>query len=322
MYYFKIKIYCYNCDISNFLSLVSNNNKKQGILLKGDDVLNNIGLILEGGGMRGVYTSGVLDFFMDKNLYFPYIIGVSMGACNGASYVSKQRGRTKSATIDFISDPRYLSYRNLIKHKSIFGMDFIFNEIPSKLLPFDFQTFFNYDGEFVIGATDCITGKEVYFNKSNYTHENILDIIKASSSLPFIAKSVKVNNFTLMDGGLSDPIPIKKSISDGNTKNVIILTRSHGYIKKPFKLKWIASKKYRNYKGLYNSLIQRYKLYNNTIEYINKLNKDGKAFIIQPQKPPMVGRTEKNKKKLIDLYNEGYKDAKNNYENLLNFLNG
>lgn len=282
--------------------------------------MNNIGLVLEGGGMRGVYTSGVLDFFMDKNLYFPYVIGVSMGACNGASYVSKQRGRTKSVTIDFVSDPRYLSYRNLIKYKSIFGMDFIFNEIPTKLVPFDFETFFKYDGEFVIGATDCITGKEVYFNKSNYTNKNILDIIKASSSLPFVAESVKINNSILMDGGLSDPIPIKKSIDDGNKKNVIILTRNPGYIKKPFKLKWIASRKYRDYKGLYNSLIQRYTLYNETLSYINKLSSEGKVLIIQPQTPPVVGRTEKSKNKLIELYNEGYKDAERNYENILNFL--
>lgn len=287
---------------------------------KGDDFLNKVGLVLEGGGMRGVYTSGVLDFFMDKKLYFPYVIGVSMGACNGASYVSKQRGRTKAVTIDFVSDPRYLSYRNLIKYKSIFGMDFIFNEIPTKLVPFDFETFFNYDGEFVIGTTDCITGKEVYFNKSNYTNKNILNIIKASSSLPFVAESVKINDSILMDGGLSDPIPIKKSIDDGNKKNVIILTRNSGYIKKPFKLKWLASKKYRNYKGLYNSLIQRYKLYNETLEYIDKLNNDGKLFIIQPQTPPMVKRTEKNKNKLIELYNEGYKDAERNYENILKFL--
>lgn len=283
--------------------------------------MNNVGLILEGGGMRGVYTSGVLDFFMDKNLYFPYIIGVSMGACNGASYVSKQRGRTKSATIDYVSDPRYLSYRNLIKYKSIFGMDFVFNEIPTKLLPFDFETFFNYDGEFVIGTTDCVTGKEIYFTKSNYTNENILDIIKASSSLPFVAESVMINDLTLMDGGLSDPIPIKKSINDGNKKNVIILTRNPGYTKKPFKLKWLAAKKYHNYKGLYNSLIRRYKLYNETIKYINKLHNDGKVFILQPQNPPKVGRTEKNKRKLIDLYNEGYKDAERNYESILKFLN-
>lgn len=291
------------------------------VFFKGDDYLNNVGLILEGGGMRGVYTSGVLDFFMDRNLYFPYIIGVSMGACNGASYVSKQRGRTKSVTIDFVSDSRYLSYRNLFKYKSIFGMDFIFNEIPTKLVPFDFKTFSNYDGEFVIGVTDCITGKEVYFNKSNYTNNNILDIIKASSSLPFVAKSVKINDSILMDGGLSDPIPIKKSISDGNKKNVIILTRQRGYIKKPFKLKWLASKKYHNYKGLYNSLVQRHKLYNETIEYINKLHNDGKVFIIQPQTPPVVKRTEKNPKKLIELYNEGYKDAERNYKDIISFLN-
>ncbi|WP_234118911.1 patatin-like phospholipase family protein [Clostridium hydrogenum] len=282
--------------------------------------MNNIGLVLEGGGMRGVYTGGVLDFFMDKNLYFPYVIGVSMGACSGASYVSKQRGRTKSATIDYVSDPRYLSYRNLLKYKSIFGMDFVFNEIPTKLLPFDFDTFFNYYGEFVIGATNCNTGKEVYFYKKDYNYENILKVIQASSSLPFVAEPVKINDYILMDGGLSDPVPIKKSIADGNKKNIIILTRNSGYMKKPFKFKWVTSKKYSKFKGLCDSIINRPVLYNNTMEYIDELEKSGDVFIIRPDFPPDVKRTEKNTEKLTALYLQGYKDAEKNYDKLLKFI--
>ncbi|NOV88494.1 putative patatin/cPLA2 family phospholipase [Clostridium acetobutylicum] len=203
--------------------------------------MNNIGLILEGGGMRGVYTAGVLDFFMDKNLYFPYVSGVSMGACNAASYVSKQRGRTKSVTVDLADDSRYISLKNFIKYKSIFGMDFIFDEVPNKLFPFDFNTFSNSTQKLVIGTTDCLTGKEVYFSHSS--SNDILDIIRASSSLPFISEPVKINNYTLMDGGIADPIPIKRSIEDGNAKNVLILTREADYIKNPFKHNWILSKK-------------------------------------------------------------------------------
>lgn len=282
--------------------------------------LEKAGLILEGGGMRGVYTTGVLDFFMDKSLYFSYVIGVSMGACNGASYISKQRGRTKAATIDYVNDPRYLSYRNLLKYKSIFGMDFIFEEIPTKIIPFDFETFFNYEGDFVIGTTNCITGEEVYFSKSDYTDKNVLNIIKASSSLPFVAKPLNINNHILMDGGLADPIPIKKSIKHGNKKNVLILTREPDYLKKPYKFKWITSKKYPKYKGLCDALINRSSLYNETMQYISELEKSGEVFVIRPKTPPIVKRIEKDKAKMNALYLEGYKDAENSYDKLMKYL--
>ncbi|MCR3761243.1 patatin-like phospholipase family protein [Clostridium felsineum] len=281
--------------------------------------MNNIGLILEGGGMRGVYTAGVLDYFMDKNLYFPYVSGVSMGACNAASYISKQRGRTKSVTVDLANDSRYISVKNFIKYKSIFGMDFIFDEVPNKLVPFDFNTFSTSSQKLVIGATDCFTGKEVYF--TNSSSNEILNIIRASSSLPFISNPVKINNYILMDGGIADPIPVKKSISDGNTKNVLILTREPKYIKKPFNHNWILSKKYSNFKGLCSSILNRHRLYNETLDYINDLEKQGKVFIIRPSLPPNVKRIEKNKSRLNNLYLQGYKDAEKNYTNLLNFLN-
>ncbi|PJI09626.1 MULTISPECIES: patatin-like phospholipase family protein [Clostridium] len=281
--------------------------------------MNNIGLILEGGGMRGVYTAGILDFFMDKNLYFPYVSGVSMGACNAASYVSKQRGRTKAVTVDLAPDPRYISIKNFIKHRSIFNMDFIFDEVPNKLVPFDFETFSSSPQKLIIGTTDCLTGNEVYFDKTS--NDDILNIIRASSSLPFISKPVKINNKILMDGGISDPIPIKKSISDGNKKNVIILTRDPNYVKAPFNHKWLLSKKYSNFKGLCKSLLNRHKLYNETLAYIKKLENEGSAFVIRPQLPPNVRRVEKNQKRLNSLYLQGYKDAEKNYENLINFLN-
>ncbi|KHD38551.1 patatin [Clostridium acetobutylicum] len=281
--------------------------------------MNNIGLILEGGGMRGVYTAGVLDFFMDKNLYFPYVSGVSMGACNAASYVSKQRGRTKSVTVDLADDSRYISLKNFIKYKSIFGMDFIFDEVPNKLFPFDFNTFSNSAQKLVIGTTDCLTGKEVYFSHSS--SNDILDIIRASSSLPFISEPVKIKNYTLMDGGIADPIPIKRSIEDGNTKNVLILTREADYIKNPFKHNWILSKKYSQFKGLCKAILNRHKLYNETLKYISHLENTGKVFIIRPTFSPKVKRIEKNKSRLNALYLEGYKDAEKNYDKLLQFLN-
>jgi predicted patatin/cPLA2 family phospholipase len=141
------------------------------------------GLVLEGGGMRGVYTAGILEFFLEKALYFPYVIGVSAGACNAISYIAKQKGRNKRVNIEFIRDSRYLSYRNLWKEKSMFGMDFIFDELPNKLVPFDYETFQRTEHTFIVGATDCLTGKPVYFN--NHQEDNMNVVLRASSSLPF-----------------------------------------------------------------------------------------------------------------------------------------
>ncbi|NMM65422.1 patatin family protein [Clostridium sp. P21] len=281
--------------------------------------MENLGLVLEGGGMRGVYTAGILDFFMDKDLYFSYVIGVSMGACNAASYVSKQRGRNKIIDINYVNDKRYLSYRRLLLKKELFGMDFIFEEIPNSLEIFDFDTFYNAKERFVIGVTDCNSGKPLYFEK-NQCKDNVLKVIRASSSLPLLNSIVNYENLQLLDGGISDPIPIKKSIEDGNSKNVIILTRNRGYIKKPFKLKLLLKFIYPKYKGLINALINRYKIYNETIKYIEKLEKEGKVFVIRPKETLEVRRVERDKKKLTCLYDQGYEEGKRCYDELQNWM--
>ena len=280
--------------------------------------MENVGLVLEGGGLRGVYTSGVLDFFMDKNLYIPNVYGVSMGACNAASYISKQRGRNKKAIIDYIRDPRYLSIRNLLKEKSLFGMKFIFDEIPNKLVPFDNDTFNNSKEKLTIAVTDCVSGKPAYFTKND--GNDILTVIQASSSLPFISKTVKIGEGVYLDGGVSDPIPIHKSIEDGNTKNIVVLTRNPGYRKKQSNYKRIGKRFYPDYSGLLDALDRRYTVYNDDIDYIEKLEKEKSVFIIRPEEPLKVKRIDKNQKKLEKLYEEGYKDAEKCYEKLKEFL--
>lgn len=280
--------------------------------------MKHIGLVLEGGGMRGLYTSGVLDFFMEKDLYFPYVIGVSAGACNAASYLSKQIGRSRNININYANDPRYLSYTNLVKHGSLFGMDFLFDEIPNKLVPFDCETYNKSKQRFIIVTTDCTTGKVVYFDKDNC--EDILPILKASSSLPFVSPIVEYKGMKLLDGGIADPIPIRKSIDDGNTKNVVVLTRNKGYRKKPFKLKWLARRVYSKYDKLVEALVNRYKLYNQTLEYIGKLEKEGSIFVIRPSQPLDINRIERNPEKLEGLYKMGYEDAKKLYYKMEKWL--
>jgi predicted patatin/cPLA2 family phospholipase len=281
--------------------------------------VQGIGLVLEGGGMRGLYTSGVLDFFMDKDLYFPYVIGVSMGACNGASYISRQKGRNKRININYINDPRYLSYRNLIRKQGLFGKDFAYTEIPTKLEIFDMQTFNKAKERFMIGTTDCDSGKAVYFDKNDCA-DSILDIIRATSSLPFLAPIVRHNGLNLLDGGVIDPIPIKKSIEDGNNKNVIVLTRNKGYIKKPFKMKFLANVIYSKHRGLIEAMINRYRIYNETIEYIEQLEREEKVFVIRPNIGLEVKRIEKDKEKLLNLYNQGYEEAKKSYGELKKWI--
>ncbi|KPU27934.1 patatin [Caloranaerobacter sp. TR13] len=276
------------------------------------------GLVLEGGGMRGCYTSGVLDFFMEKDLYFPYIIGVSAGACNASSYISRQKGRSIKINLDYAKDDRYISYKNLITKGSIFGMDFIFNEIPNKLVPFDFETFNKAKEKFIIVATDCKTGQPVYFDKDEC--EDVIKAIKASSSLPFVAPIVEIEGKFLLDGGIADPLPIKKSIEDGNKKNVIVLTRNREYRKSPFKLKKLLKIIYSEYPGIIDAMLNRYKIYNNTLEYIEKLESEKKVFVIRPTKDMKVDRIERDVNKLKELYEMGYEDARRCYEEMMDWI--
>lgn len=267
------------------------------------------GLVLEGGGMRGVYTAGVLEYFLEKEISFPYVIGVSAGAAMAASYLSKQKGRNKRVNIELVKDPRYLSWRNYFKNRQLFGMDFIFDEIPNKLVPFDYDEFFKSKSQFVIGTTDCLTGEPVYLTKEDYGEE-MLKAIKASSSLPFIAPEIHFKNRILLDGGISDPIPLGKSQKDGNKRNVVILTRNEGYLKKPSKFHFLVKRKYPEYTGLQRAFADRYRKYNETVEYLREEEKKGNTVVIRPAKPLDVGRIERNPVKLENLYVQGYQDAK------------
>ena len=286
---------------------------------KGCHQMFESGLILEGGGMRGVYTAGVLEYFMEKNLYFPYVIGVSAGACHATSYLSRQQGRNRAVTIDYLSHPDYISIKNLLFKKELFGMDLIFDHIPNNLVPFDFDSFHIGKEKFVIGTTDCHTGQAVYLEK-NGTPSDILSIVRASSSLPFMAKPVQFNGRTLMDGGIADPIPLQKALADGVGKAVIILTKQKGYRKK----KSFFTKGYRyfykEFPGLNNALEIRWKRYNDTLELIERLENEGKVFVIRPSNDHDVSRAERDIARLENLHSQGYEDVCAVYGELSNWL--
>lgn len=281
--------------------------------------MENTALVLEGGGLRGVYTSGVLHYLMAQRLYLPYVIGVSMGACNGANYVSRQPERNRIVNISFVNDPRYLSYRRLLLKGELFGMQFIFDTIPHQLVPFDVTTFMSNGQKCITVVTDCKTGAPVYYEKKQ-AGDDYLTILQASCSLPFISRPVRYNGRILMDGGIADAIPIQKSIADGNRRHVLVLTQPGDYRKTPSHLHRLAALRYPKLKGLRKSMADRHIRYNNTMALVDEMEKSGKAFTIRPDSKLIAGRIEQNKDRLYATYDQGYNDAANLFDDLCAFL--
>ncbi len=279
-------------------------------------------LILEGGGMRGVYTAGVLEYFIEKNIEFPYVIGVSAGACHALSYISKQLGRNKKVAVDLVTDPRYIRYRGVFDGTGLFNMDFIFNTVPNELIQYDYDAFRNSSQKLIAVVTDCLTGEPVYINcHDTVSNQELIDVIKASSSLPLMAPSVPYKGKHLLDGGLSDSIPIEKAISDGHKKNVVILTRQSGYRKRPQKgnalYKLLLSKECI---GAVNALKNRPIQYNKALDALVQYQNEGTAFVFTPSAELVVRRAEKDITKLERLYELGYIDAQNRYDELMRYL--
>ena len=276
------------------------------------------GLVVEGGGMRGVYTAGVLDYFMEKNLYFDDCYGVSAGACHISSYVSKQIGRSMKVTLDYINDKRYCSINSLIKTGDMFGVEMLYDLIPNKLELYDYDTFNKFKGNFYSVVTNCKTGKAEYIKIKDMKKDIIA--VRASSSLPLLSRIVEINGKEYLDGGITDSIPIKKSIKDGHKKNVVILTRDKTYRKSKPKFLSLLKFKYKKYPNLVKAIENRYKMYNETLDFLEEEKAKNKVFIIQPKLPVKISRIEKDKDKLKELYDQGYEDAKELYEDLMKFL--
>jgi len=265
---------------------------------------SNIGLVLEGGGMRGVFTCGVLDYFMSRNIEFPYAIGVSAGACNGLSFISKQQGRAKYSNIDLLAKYKYIGLKYYIKKRNIMDFDLLFHEFPENIIPYDYQTYFSSPSRFEMVTSNCLTGQAEYLEeKSN--KERVIDIVKASSSLPIMCPIAYVDDIPMLDGGICDSIPVNRAINQGYKKNIVILTRNKGYRKESKDIK-IPSFIYRKYPAMREALSNRNSLYNSQLDLIDKLEEEGSVFVIRPQKPIIVDRIEKDINKLTALYKEGY----------------
>ncbi len=263
----------------------------------------NMGLVLEGGGMRGVFTSGVLDAFMKYDLYFPYVVAVSAGACNGMSYMSRQPRRARISNIDYLARYQYIGIRHLVTQGCIFDRKLLYDKFPNQLLPFDFDTFFKFAGGFEMVTTNCLTGQSMYLSES-HDRQRALDIVRASSSLPYVSKIVHVDGIPMLDGGIADSIPVQHAMDMGHEHNVVILTRNKGWRDegKDRKIPYL----YKKYPRLRVALSHRHKSYNEQIQLVDDLEAAGKITCIRPVRPLEVGRIEKDTLKLERLYEEGF----------------
>lgn len=266
------------------------------------------GLVLEGGGMRGVFTSGVLDYFMDQSIYFPYTIGVSAGACNELSYASRQRGRARYSNIDLLDEYRYIGWKQWLFRGNLIDFDLLFGKFPSEIIPYDYETYFRSSERYVIVTSNCLTGKAEYWEEKE-SRRRLLDICRASCSLPVVCPVAYVDRVPMLDGGICDPVPVRRAIAEGYRKNVVVLTRNWGYRKKEknMRLPWFL---YRNYPAIRHRLQVRSKLYNETLDFIDRQEEAGKLLVIRPEKPVQVDRLEKNTNKLSELYSHGYECAR------------
>lgn len=261
-------------------------------------------LVLEGGGMRGVFTSGVLDAFMKHNLTFPYIVAVSAGACNGMSYVSHQPRRARISNIDYLARYKYIGLRHLVTQGCIFDRELLYDKFPNQYLPFDFDTFFSSPMTFEMVTTNCLTGQPMYLSE-RHDRQRALDIVRASSSLPYVSKIVDVDGIPMLDGGIVDSIPLQHAIDMGHPTNVLVLTRNRGYRNTGKDMK-IPCFIYRKYPRLRVVLSRRLAAYNAQLEYVERMEDEGRVICIRPERPMEVDRIEKDIAKLERLYEEGF----------------
>lgn len=263
------------------------------------------GLVLEGGGMRGVFTSGVLDAFMKHQLYFNYVVAVSAGACNGMSYISRQPRRARIANIDYIAKYDYVGIKNLVTQGCILDQELLYDRFQNELIPFDYDEFFKHSSSFEMVTTNCNTGLAEYLTETS-DRQRACDVARASSSLPFLSKIVMIDGVPMLDGGIVDSIPVVRAMETGHAINVVVSTRNYGYRESGPDRK-IPNFIYKNYPRLRVALSRRIEAYNRQLQLIEDLEREGKIICIRPQKPMEVRRIDNDLEKLEALYEEGFR---------------
>ena len=278
-------------------------------------------LVLEGGATRGIFTSGALDYLMERDLYFSDVIGVSAGSCNAVDYVSRQPGRTRDCMIPTDKEGKYYyGIRDFVKEKSLMNMDLIFDKYPKELLPFDFETYFNSEINCQIVTTNCLTGKAEYMTEDS-DNDRLMKLCRASSSMPLLTPIVNIDNVPYLDGGLADSVPIRRAQQMENEKIVVILTKNQGYRKSVLSptMQRVYKRAYKSYPNLIRTIFRRSFEYNKTMNYLDQLATRGEIFILRPQVKP-VSRLERNKETLHAFYEHGYKYTERKFDDLMEYL--
>ncbi len=276
------------------------------------------GLVLEGGGLRGMYTSGIMDVFMENGITFDGVIGVSAGAVYGSSYISGQKGRNIRYSLANLKNKEYMSVRNLIKTGDFIGADYCYRKIPDELDKFDYDAFRENPTDFYVVCTDIETGKPVYLKCDDMKKD--MDKMRASASLPIISRVVHVDGMKLLDGGTGDSIPVHQFRRMGYKKCVVILTRPAGYVKEQDPTIKLLAAKYKKYPEYVKRLGMRYHYYNKTLRLLEKMEMEGKVLIIRPSHLIEMSRTEKNPKTIKAMYALGVYDGENMLDRVKAFL--
>ena len=283
--------------------------------------MKNTALVLEGGGMRGIFTAGVLDLFIDKSITFDNVTAVSAGAGHAISYLSGQRKRAFDCCAGYVNDKRYCSLQSLIKTGDLFGADFIYREIPDSLNLYDYDAYLAQNATFRAVVTDCETGRAEYAVLRDMRTD--MDYVRASASLPFVSRIVDIGGGKFLDGGIADPIPFEHMLDLGCDKVVVVLTRPYGYRKKPSPKTGVLSDiTYRKFPALAEALKYRHLVYNDSLDLLEEMEREGKIFVIRPPADLGLSRTEKNYDRLYRAYKLGYGAAKKAYDGLCEFLLG
>ena len=282
--------------------------------------MKKTGLVLEGGAVRGVFTAGALDFLMEREVYLPYVIGVSAGACNAVDYVARQIGRTRDCMIPENKKDSYMGLQAFLRSRTLYDMDLIFDKYPRELFPFDFETYKNSPIRCEMAVTNCLTGKAEYLDDRE-DMERLLLICRASSSMPVVSKPVELDGVPYMDGGLADSVPISRMLRAGYKKAVVILTRNAGYRKKLSRKGVVIYKKMygKRYPELYRAICRRPLIYNRTMELVERLEKEGRIFVLRPE-TPVISRTERRPEVLKAFYSHGCEMMERRYKELLSYL--
>lgn len=273
---------------------------------------------MEGGASRTIFSCGVTDALLEEDIMPDYLIGVSAGIAYGVSYLSRQKGRNLVIAQKYMSDKRYMGVKHLLKNRNFYNIPFVFGEVPNQLEAFDYDAFEAFQGKVEACVTNLHTGKPEYLEVPRRDDE--FNVLVASCALPILFQPVKVGKRYYLDGGLSDSIPYEHAIQEGCDKNIVILTRERGYVKKEERAGKISQKLYKKYPNIAEDLKKRPERYNDCMKKLMEREQAGEIFVIAPETTHGVGRTESNPEKLTRLYEEGYQQAKKQMEDLKKYL--